>query len=53
MHNLQATINFMKKDIKKETQKSEGTHWVDLSLEMGTLLQFTIILNPELIPWLK
>ena len=24
--NLQATINFKKKDIKKETQKSEGTH---------------------------
>ena len=25
-HNLQATINFKKKDIKNETQKSEGTH---------------------------
>ena len=25
-HNLQATIYFKKKDIKKETQKSEGTH---------------------------
>ena len=25
-HNLQATINFKKKGIKKEQQKSEGTH---------------------------
>ena len=25
-HNLQATINFKKKDIKNETPKSEGTH---------------------------
>ena len=25
-HNLQATINFKKKYIKNETQKSEGTH---------------------------
>ena len=25
-HNLQATIYFKKKDVKKETQKSEGTH---------------------------
>ena len=25
--------------------KSEGTHWVDLSLEMATLHQFTMILN--------
>ena len=25
-HNLQATIYFKKKDIKKEIQKSEGTH---------------------------
>ena len=25
-HNLQATIYFKKKNIKKETQKSEGTH---------------------------
>ena len=44
-HNLQATIYFKKKDIKNETQKSEGTHYVDLSLEMATLYQFTIILN--------
>ena len=44
-HNLQATIYFTKKDIKKETQKSEVTHSVDLSLEMATLHQFTLILN--------
>ena len=25
-HNLQTTIHFKKKDIKKETQKREGTH---------------------------
>ena len=25
-HNLQATMNFKKKDIKNESQKSEGTH---------------------------
>ena len=25
-HNLQGTIYFKKKDIKKETQNSEGTH---------------------------
>ena len=47
-HNLQAKINFK----KKEQQKSEGTRYADLSLEMATLHQFTIplILNyfPEL-----
>ena len=26
IHNLQATINFKKKNTKNETQKSEGTH---------------------------
>ena len=44
-HNLQATIYFTQKDIKKETQKSEVTHSVDLSLEMATLHRFTLILN--------
>ena len=28
-----------------EGMKSEGTHWVDLSFEMATLHQFTMILN--------
>ena len=46
-HNLQAPINFIEKYINKEKQKREGTHWVDLSLEMATLYQFIIplILN--------
>ena len=39
-HNLQATINFKKRELKKE-QKSEGTHYVDKSLEKKTLNQFT------------
>ena len=39
IYTLQLTLR--KKNIKKETQKSEGTHWVDLSLEMVTLHQFT------------
>ena len=45
--NLQATIKFKKTGIKKEQHKSQGTHLVDLSLEMATLYQFTIppILN--------
>ena len=46
-HNLQATINFKETKIKKENQKCEDTHKVDLSLEMVTLHQYTIpvILN--------
>ena len=44
-HNLHATINFKKKYIKNETQKSEDTFWVDLSLEPTTLLRFTMTLN--------
>ena len=44
-HNIQASINFKKKYIKKETQQSEGTHYVDLPMETATLHQFTMILN--------
>ena len=35
-HNLQATINFKKKDIKKETQQSEGPHWFVIGDENST-----------------
>ena len=41
-HNLQATINFKKKYIKIERQKSEGTHYNNMPLETATLHQFTI-----------
>ena len=34
-------INFKKKYIKNEQQKSEGAHEVDRSLEKKTLDQFT------------
>ena len=33
---------------RKKTEKSEGTHLVDLSLEVATLHQFTIHLTDSL-----
>ena len=45
-HNIQVTINFKKKYIKKEAQKVRAP--IKLSLETATLHQFTMILNTSL-----
>ena len=50
--NLHANINVKQKEIKRK-QKTEGTHEVDLSMEMETLHQFAIIHKcfTRSVPW--